>query len=62
MSKAFAALLARRFAPLNFSAVPGFPHPVPLMDIWGDFLPSSEKGKRIILQITSSDFINAWLS
>jgi hypothetical protein len=39
MSKAFAALLARRFAPLDFSTVPGFPHPVPSIDIWGDHLP-----------------------
>jgi hypothetical protein len=39
MSKAFVALLARRLAPLNFSAVLGFPHTIPLMDIWGDFLP-----------------------
>jgi hypothetical protein len=39
MSKAFAALLAQRFAPLDFSTVPGFPHPVPSIDIWGDHLP-----------------------
>jgi hypothetical protein len=39
MSKAFASLLARRFAPLDFSSVPGFPHPVPDMSEWGDFLP-----------------------
>ena len=39
MSKAFAALLARRFAPLDFSFVPGFPHLVPNMSEWGDFLP-----------------------
>jgi hypothetical protein len=39
MSKAFASLLARRFAPLDFSTVPGFPHPVPSIDIWGDHLP-----------------------
>ena len=39
MSKAFAALLARRFAPLEFSLVLGFPHPVPDMSEWGDFLP-----------------------
>jgi hypothetical protein len=29
----------RRFAPLNFSAVSGFPHPVPHMSEWGYFLP-----------------------
>jgi hypothetical protein len=45
-SKAFAALLARRFAPLNFSAVLGFPHPVPLMDIWGDCLPRFRERKE----------------
>ena len=38
MSKAFAALLAWRFAPLDFSLVPGFPHPVPDMFERGDFL------------------------
>ena len=38
MSKSFVALLARRFAPLDFSLVPGFPHPVPDMSEWGDFL------------------------
>ena len=39
MSKSFAALLARRFAPLEFYSVPGFPHPVPDMSEWGYFLP-----------------------
>ena len=39
MSKEFAAHLARRFAPLDFSLVLGFPHPVPDMYEWGDFLP-----------------------
>ena len=39
MSKAFVALLAQRFSPLNFSTVPGFPHPVPHLTEWGDFLP-----------------------
>ena len=38
MSKAFAALLAQRFAPLDFSSIPFFPHPVPNMPEWGDFL------------------------
>ena len=32
-------MVARRFAPLNFSDIPGFPNPVPTMDIWGDCLP-----------------------
>ena len=39
MSKVFASLLARRFAPLDFSTVPSFPHPVPSIYIWGDHLP-----------------------
>ena len=39
MSKAFFSLLAQRFAPLNFSFVLGFPHPIPDMSEWGDFLP-----------------------
>jgi hypothetical protein len=46
MSKAFAALLARRFAPLDFSSVPGFPHLVPDMSEWGDFLPSFKESKE----------------
>jgi hypothetical protein len=46
MSKAFSALLARRFAPLNFSSVPGFPHPVPNMSEWGDFLPIFKESKE----------------
>ena len=46
MSKAFAALLAQRFAPLNFSSVLGFPHPVPNMFKWGDFLPVFKEEKE----------------
>jgi hypothetical protein len=46
MSKVFSALLARRFAPLNFSSVPGFPHPVPNMSEWGDFLPIFKESKE----------------
>jgi hypothetical protein len=30
-------ILARRFAPFNFSAIPGFPNVVPSMDEWGDY-------------------------
>jgi hypothetical protein len=62
MSKVFAALLAQRFAPLDFSTVPGFPHLVPSIDIWGDTFQDLQKRKKIILQIISSDFINAWFS
>ena len=39
MSKGFDTFLAHRFAPLNFSLVPGFPNTVPIMDKWGDCLP-----------------------
>ena len=46
MSKAFAALLSWRFAPLDFSSVPGFPHPVPDMSEWGDFLPVFKDEKQ----------------
>ena len=38
MCKCFETMLAQRFAPLNFSDVPGFPNTVPIMDEWGDFL------------------------
>ena len=33
------AIVARRFAPLEFSTVAGFPHPVSSMTEWRDFLP-----------------------
>ena len=33
------AILAWRFAPFNFSAIPGFPHPVLAITKWGDYLP-----------------------
>ena len=46
MSKAFATLLAWRFAPLDFSSVPGFPHLVPDMSEWGDFLPVFKEEKE----------------
>ena len=39
MLKAFATLLAWRFVPIDFFSVPGFPHLVPDMSEWGDFLP-----------------------
>jgi hypothetical protein len=31
---AMEAILARRFAPLNFSAIDGYPHLVPQIDEW----------------------------
>ena len=34
MSKAFAAILAQRFSPLNFSPIHGFPNSVPSTDEW----------------------------
>ena len=39
MSSRWETMMAQRFAPFNFSDVPGFPHEVPTMDEWGDFLP-----------------------
>ena len=39
MPNTMEAILARRFAPFNFSAILGFPHPVLTMTEWGDFLP-----------------------
>ena len=36
--KNFATLLAWRFAPFDFSFVPGFPHLVPDISVWGYFL------------------------
>ena len=33
------AILARRFAPFDFSVVAGLPHLVPIMTEWGDFMP-----------------------
>ena len=36
--KYFSALLAWRFALLDFSSISGFPHPVPDISEWGDFL------------------------
>jgi hypothetical protein len=36
---AMKAILARRFAPLNFSAIDGYPYLVPQIDEWQDLLP-----------------------
>ena len=46
MRKTMEAILAWRFAPFNFSAVPGFPHPVPTMTEWGDFFPIFRERKE----------------
>jgi hypothetical protein len=32
-------ILAHRFAPFNFSSIPGFPNVVPSLDEWGEYLP-----------------------
>ena len=32
-------IMARRFAPLNFLAIVGHPHPMPQIDEWQDLLP-----------------------
>jgi hypothetical protein len=38
MSKTMEAILAHRFAPFDFSAIPGFTNIVPSMHEWGDYL------------------------
>jgi hypothetical protein len=43
---AMKAILARRFAPLNFSAIDGYPHPVPQIDEWKDLLPRFYEGEN----------------
>ena len=40
------AIMAQKFAPFNFSIVPGFPHVVPTMIEWGDFLPIFKEEKE----------------
>jgi hypothetical protein len=32
-------VLAQRFSPFNFSAIPGFPNVFPSSDEWHDYLP-----------------------
>jgi hypothetical protein len=39
-------ILARRFAPFNFSVVPGFPNVVPTPNEWGDYLPIFRERKE----------------
>ena len=46
MSKTMEAILAQRFALFNFSAIPGFPHPVLTMTEWGYFLPIFRERKE----------------
>ena len=44
--KTIEAILARRFAPFDFSVVAGFPHPLLIMTEWGDFLPIFRERKE----------------
>ena len=37
-------ILSRRFSPLNFSAIAGYPHLVPQIDEWKDLLPIFYEG------------------
>jgi hypothetical protein len=46
---AMKAILARRFAPLNFSAIDGYPHLVPQIDEWQDLLPRFYEGEMTTL-------------
>jgi hypothetical protein len=39
-------ILARRFAPFNFSAIPGFPNVVPSPNEWSDYLPIFRERKE----------------
>jgi hypothetical protein len=39
-------ILARRFAPFDFSVVSGFPNVVPTMDEWGDYFPIFRERKE----------------
>jgi hypothetical protein len=43
---AMEAIMARRFAPLNFSAIVGYPHPLPQNDEWQDLLPRFCEGEN----------------
>ena len=40
------AILARRYAFCDFSNIPGFPHPVPTITEWGDYLPRFRGNKH----------------
>jgi hypothetical protein len=38
------AILSRRFSPLNFSTIDGYPHPLPQIDEWKDLFPIFYEG------------------
>jgi hypothetical protein len=40
------AILSRRFSPLNFSAIVGYPDPVTQIDEWQDLLPRFYEGEN----------------
>ena len=42
---AMKTILARRFAPLNFSTIDGYPHHVPQINEWQDLLPRFYEGE-----------------
>jgi hypothetical protein len=39
-------ILAQRFAPFNFSAIPGFSNVVPSLDEWSNYLPIFRERKE----------------
>jgi len=39
-------ILARRFVPLNFSSIDGYPHPMPQIDEWKYLLPIFYEGEN----------------
>jgi hypothetical protein len=41
---AMKVVLAKRFVPLNFSVIDGYPHLVPQIDEWKDMLPRFYEG------------------
>ena len=43
---AMKAILAKRFTPLNFSAIDGYPHPMPQIDEWQDLMPRFYEGEN----------------
>jgi hypothetical protein len=43
---AMKAILARRFSPLNFSSIDGYPYLVPQIDEWEDLLPRFYEGEN----------------